>query len=190
MDTPYLDDQPKHLAGAKITLILVLVSESAFFATLVMSFMYLRANQAGFPSLQPSFSQLVLPGIITAILLFSALFAQRAIAAIRKGDQPGLRNGLWITGLLGLIFVLGQVVEYSRSGMAPDDPALGGVFFALMGFHALHVLAGMFVIALLLWRTWQGDFDAQDHVPVEVGVWFWYFVVLVWVVLFTVLYLV
>ncbi len=190
MDIPYTENPPKRLGGAKVTLLIVLASETAFFATLVMSYLYLRTTQANWPYQQVSLSRLALPALNTAVLLFSVLLAHRATAAIQQDKPTRLKLALLLTWILGLVFVLGQVLEFNHAGMAPDDLAFGGVFFALMGFHALHVLAGMFVLTLLFWRAQLGDFSGQDYDPVEVGVWFWDYVVAVWVVLFTVLYLV
>ncbi len=59
-----------------------------------------------------------------------------------------------------------------------------------MGFHAVHVIAGVIMLVLLLWRTFLGDFTARRHIAIQIGAWFWYFIVAVWVVLFSALYLV
>jgi cytochrome c oxidase subunit 3 len=190
MDLLLADNPTERPSGAKITLFLVLASETAFFATLVMAYLYLRTTQSNWPIQQLSLSRMALPGLNTLLLLISALLAGQGLTAIQQDRRAGLKRALAITFLLGLVFILGQVLEYNHAGMAPSDPAFGGVFLALMGFHALHVLAGMVVLAYLLWRAQAGDFQTQDYVPVEVGVWFWYYVVAVWAVLFTVLYLV
>jgi len=176
--------------SAKVTLAMVLASESVFFGMLVMSYLYLRNGQAGWPYLQHSLSRLIVPGLNSLVLVLSAWVVRRAQVAIQGGSTGGLNRNLWVAWLLGLLFIAGQVFEFQRSGMYPSDPAFGGVFFALMGFHALHVLAGMLVLALIGLRAWLGDFDSQDHIAVDGGSWFWYYVTAVWLVLFAVLYLV
>ena len=118
------------------------------------------------------------------------LVAWRSVRAIRRDQKTALRNGLLLTIILGLIFVAGQMYEFSHAGLRIDDQAFGGVFFTLLGFHAIHVLAGAFFLILTLMRTMLGDFSAKHHEPVELAVFFWYFVTAVWVVLFAALYLI
>jgi len=97
---------------------------------------------------------------------------------------------LLFTVILGLVFVAGQMYEFSHAGLSIDDQAFGGVFFTLLGFHAVHVLAGVVFLTLILMRAILGDFSAERYEAVELSVWFWYYVTAVWAVLFTALYLV
>ena len=92
--------------------------------------------------------------------------------------------------LLGLLFVAGQIYEFSHAGLRIDDPAFGGVFFTLMGFHAIHVLAGVVFLTLNYLRAGLGDFSAERYEVVELGTLFWYYVTAVWFVLFAALYLI
>jgi cytochrome c oxidase subunit 3 len=174
---------------ARTTLLVVLASESTLFSTLLMAYLYLRtgASQAAFTPVAGS--DVVIAAVNTGILLLSAWIAGQAAAAIRRGDRAGLVRHLLVTLALGLVFVGGQVFEFNRSGMAPNDPAFGGVYFALMGFHALHVLAGIVILAVNTVRARLGDFTARRHTAVKVGTWFWYYVTGVWVVLFVGLYI-
>jgi len=96
---------------------------------------------------------------------------------------------LLITLLLGLIFVTGQVYEFSHAGLRIDDQTFGGVFFTLMGFHAVHVLGGVVFLALNYVRARLGDFSSNRYEAVELGNLFWYYVAAIWLVLFAVLYL-
>ena len=73
--------------------------------------------------------------------------------------------------------------------MRIDDQAFGGVFFTLMGFHGLHVLAGVVFLSINLARARLGDFSPARYDAVEIGTWFWYYVAAVWIVLFAALYL-
>jgi heme/copper-type cytochrome/quinol oxidase subunit 3 len=172
----------------RLMLLLVLAAETVFFGTLVMVYLYLRAGADQPPLADRSGENLALPVINTAILLLSAGTAWWGVRAIRRGSRSGLTTSLLITLLLGLLFVAGQVAEFSRSGMQPDDAEFGGVFFTLMGFHALHVLAGVIVLIANLIRARLGDFDARHHLAVELGQWFWAYVTGVWLVLFAALY--
>jgi cytochrome c oxidase subunit 3 len=175
---------------AKVTLFFILGSESVFFGMLVSAYLFLRTSATNWPTIQHSLQRMLVPGGNTLLLLLSALTAFLGYRAIRNSDTKGLIRWLAITMLLGLVFVGGQVLEFTRNGMSPSDHAAGGVFFALMGFHALHVTAGMVVLGLVWMRARLADFNARQHLAVDMGTYFWWYVTVVWVVLFTILYLV
>ena len=177
-------------AAAQSTVLLVLGAEAALFATLVMSYLYLRTGGSNTPFTRVGSADVVIASLNTVILLASAVFVARAARAIAAGRVEGLKTDLAITLVLGSVFIIGQAVEFNHSGMRIDDLAYGGASFALISFHALHLIAGMTVLALNLARAQAGDFSAQRHVAITVGAWFWYFVVAVWVVLFCVLFIV
>lgn len=175
-------------SSGKVALLVVLASESVFFATLIVAYIAMR-GQSGWP-VEHSLRRIAFPLANTALLGLSALSASLAEARLRRGDPSGLRGWLLATLVLGGAFVLGQAAEFGHAGLQIDDQLMGGVFFTLMGFHALHVLAGMVVLTLLWVRARLGDFSALRHDPVTTGVWFWYFVCFIWLVLFAALYLV
>ena len=184
---------PAHLRRtntAKIGLFVVLGSETIFFGTLLSAYFFLRATLTSWPFGAVTFSRLLVPGANTLLLLLSALTMYLGLRAIRLNRTASLKVWLILTLATGLIFVAGQVFEFNRSGMKVSDQAFGGVFFTLMGFHAVHVIAGVIMLILLTWRAFQGDFNAHRYTAIQVGAWFWYFIVAVWVVLFISLYLV
>jgi cytochrome c oxidase subunit 3 len=174
---------------AKIALYVVLASETIFFGTLLSAYFFLRASLPIWPLGPITVTRLIGPAANTLLLLISALTMYLGLRAIRQNRPESLKAWLSLTLSIGLIFVAGQVLEFTRSGMKITDQAFGGVFFTLMGFHAVHVIAGVVMLVLLLWRTFQGDFTARRYIAIQVGAWFWYFIVAVWVVLFSALYL-
>ncbi len=176
--------------SARVALLAVLASETIFFATLLSAYFFLRQSQTSWPLAHVAFTRLLLPGFNTLVLALSALTMALALRSIQKSNPAGLKSWLTVTLLLGLLFVGLQVFEFTRSGMHADDQTFGGVFFSLMGFHALHILGGVIMLGLILARAALGDFTARRHVAVEIGSWFWYYIVGVWVVLFVALYLV
>ena len=178
------------LGTSRVTLLIVLGSETVFFGTVISAYLYLRATQTNLAFTQQMGAQLALPVANTLLLIVSALTAALAGRSIRRGNVKALSGWLLTTLVLGLVFVAGQAFDYLRSGMHPADQAFGGVFFTLMSFHALHMLAGVVVMAIALVRTRLGDFTARRHDAIDVGTGFWYYVVAVWVVLFAVLYLI
>ncbi len=175
---------------AKIALYVVLASETIFFGTLLSAYFYLRASLPSWPLGPVTLARVLVPGANTFLLLISALTMYQGLRAIRQNKAESLKAWLILTLVIGLIFVAGQVFEFNRSGMKITDQAFGGVFFTLIGFHAVHVIAGVIMLVLLLWRAFQGDFTARRHTAIQIGAWFWYFIVAVWVVLFSALYLV
>ncbi len=176
------------VSTGRIALLVTLGTESVFFLTLLVAYAALRDETSW--NVPHTFSRLAIPLVNTAILLVSAGIMWRSNNAIRQGKQIALRNGLLIAILLGLLFVAGQIYEFSHAGLHIDDQAFGGVFFTLMGFHAVHVLAGVVFLILNYLRSSLGDFSAERHEVVELGAWFWYYVTAVWLVLFGALYLV
>ena len=190
MNAGITKDRPSKEGMALTTLVVVLATETIFFGTLMVAYLYLRNGPSGWSYQANSIYRLLIPSINTGILLVSCYTAWRAPKAIEAGNIGGLRHGLGITLLLGMLFVAGQSFEFTHSGMRPDDLTVGGVFFTLMGFHALHVLAGVIFLGLNLMRTDLGDFSKENHVPVKVSAWFWYYVAAVWAALFTALYLI
>jgi cytochrome c oxidase subunit III len=172
------------------TLLLVLGAETVLFGTLVMSYLFLRSGGSGWHFTHPKTFDILIAGLNTLVLLASAFFARNGLLAITKDQVDLLKWNLLLALALGAIFVVGQVFEFNHSGMRIDDNAFGGVFFALITFHALHVLAGMTVLGLNFARTRLGDFSCEQHTAITGGTWFWYYVAAIWIVLFTVLYLV
>ncbi len=172
------------------TVLLVLGTETALFATLVMTYLFMRGGGSTLTFTRPGPLDFAIACGNTLVLLGSALVARRAHKAIAGDNVAALKKGLLLAFLLGSVFVAGQIFEFRHSGMSLRDFSFGGIFFALIGFHAAHVLAGMTVLALNLARSHAGDFTARRHIAITAGTWFWYFVVAVWLVLFTVLYIV
>jgi cytochrome c oxidase subunit 3 len=176
------------MSTGKVALFIILISESVFFATLLVAYAALR-DQNNWP-MDHSLGRLIIPLINTGILLLSAIPAGRAIINIRDQKQTALLRSMTVTLMLGLVFVAGQIYEFGHAGLHINDQAFGGVFFTLMGFHAIHVLAGEVFLVLNIMRARLGDFSSDHYGSIELGTWFWYYVTLVWLVLFAALYLI
>ena len=172
----------------KIALLVALGTESVFFITLLVAYAALR-DQVNW-DVPHTLTRLSIPLVNSGILLISAFTAWWTGKTIRKDKQSALKGGLIVTLLLGLVFIGGQIYEFNHAGLSIGDQAFGGVFFTLIGFHAIHVLAGVIFFALNLTRTYLGDFSSTQFESIELGNWFWYYVTAVWAVLFTALYLV
>ena len=176
------------LSTGKVALFIILTSESVFFATLLVAYAALRDQNSWL--IDHSLARLTIPLINTAILLLSVIPAWYAVVNIRNENQSVLLISLIATFMLGLVFVAGQVYEFNHAGFHINDQAFGGVFFTLMGFHALHVIAGEVFLVINIIRTRLGDFSSSAYSPVEISTWFWYYVTVVWLVLFIALYII
>ncbi|MEP7287876.1 MAG: cytochrome c oxidase subunit 3 [Chloroflexota bacterium] len=175
---------------ARSTLIVVFLAETAFFGTLLMAYLYMRTGPSEVMFKPIAAWDRLFAGINTAVLLLSAWTTHQSSVDIQQGRKDRLTTNLLISVALGILFIFGQLFEFSHAHMAVNDAFFGGIFFALMGFHALHVVAGILILALNYRRARLGDFTASHYVAVQVGTWFWYYVTVIWCVLFVALYLV
>jgi heme/copper-type cytochrome/quinol oxidase subunit 3 len=117
----------------------------------------------------------------------------QALSAIRRGSRAGLMRYLALTIVLGAAFLAGQGYEFAtlfREGVTLRSSVFGSSFFTLTGFHGMHVLIGILWAASTLLQAVRGRYSAQDYIGVEVFGLYWHFVDIVWIVLFTIIYLV
>ena len=173
-------------------------SESIFFGTLIANFFRWRGSSEG--GLGPEDLDINLTGAGAFVLLMSSLTMVLALAAIRSGRMDRYR--LWIasTAALGIVFIGLQTFEFTSfglEGLGMGSSLFGGAFFALTGFHGLHVLIGVIWFAFLLifrvgrYNSQGGPVAIDDHsvISVEICGLYWHFVDLVWVFIFTLIYL-
>jgi cytochrome c oxidase subunit 3 len=175
-----------------VGMLLFLSSEVMFFGGLFATYFSARASFAGAwgpPPDAPELEILPVPLPITLILLTSSLTMHWAVRAIARGDSGRLRLWLVVTLGLGLVFLAGQVYDYTTLGFGISDGVYGTVFYTLTGFHGAHVFGGVVGLSILTARAGQGQFSARNHVAVEAVSYYWHFVDVVWVALFTTLYL-
>jgi cytochrome c oxidase subunit 3 len=170
------------LRSNRLGLWLFFVSEAFMFAGLFVSRFYLWGNT------RPDLDQ-ILGLIITAILLLSSFFMNRAEMAIAHDDRPEFLRSLLITAGLGLAFLVG-VVGFEWTGhIRPTDGAFGAVLYGMTGMHALHVVSGV-VFILIVWNKGRkGEFSAEQHWGVEACAIWWHYVDLIWVFFYPALYL-
>ena len=129
-------------------------------------------------------------GINTAILLSSSLTIHWALVSIKNGNRFGLRAGMLTTFLLGLTFLTVQINEYVHIGFAPHDAAQGTIFYALTGLHGAHVLIGLLMLLMVTIRAFRGHYSAEHHMGMEVPRIYWHFVDVMWVVVYTTVYVI
>jgi cytochrome c oxidase subunit 3 len=175
-----------------VGMLLFLSSEVMFFGGLFATYFSARASFAdawGPPAGAEPLEILPIALPITLILLSSSLTMHWAVRAIRRGDSGSLRLWLVVTLGLGILFLSGQAYDYTVLGFGISDGVYGTVFYTLTGFHGAHVFGGVVGLSILTARAGQGQFSARNHVAVEAVSYYWHFVDVVWVALFTTLYL-
>jgi len=124
----------------------------------------------------------------TVVLLVSSLTMHLAVRALRRDDRRALVRRLVATTLLGLVFLVGQGVEFNRlGGWQPAGSLSRTLFDVLAGMHGLHVTAGLVLLGVVLARARLGQFSARRHLAVSAAEIYWHFVTAVWLVLFAVL---
>ena len=169
-----------------------LSSELMFFAALFAMYFSIRAADYGLwkehtPALHVAYA---LP--FTLILVSSSVTCQFGVFAAERGDVYGLRRWFTLTFILGLIFVLGQANEYRmlvHESIKINGDGYGSVFYLTTGFHGLHVIGGLVAFIFLMIRTTLSRFTPAQATSAIVVSYYWHFVDIVWIALFSMIYL-
>jgi heme/copper-type cytochrome/quinol oxidase subunit 3 len=175
----------------RLGMYLFLLSEVVFFSVLIMAYIYYRGGAGQGPSAANSL-QPATAGIFTLCLLASSGTLWLAERSIARQNQTGVRLWLVATGLLGAVFLIGQAREYIHliaDNVTIDRNLFGTTFFTLTGFHGLHVFSGLVALTILAGMAMAGHFRGPHSVAVETVGLYWHFVDVVWVVIFTIIYL-
>ncbi len=185
-DTQRNTGMPTPMVG----MLLFIASEVMFFGGLFAAYFNSRATHAGEwgPPGGHELEAWPLAAILTILLVTSSFTMQLGVAAIRRGDQRKLRMWVGLTLVLGVLFLMGQLYDYSQLGFGLGDGIFSTTFYTLTGFHGAHVFGGAIGMTILFARATQGQFSARNHVAVEAISMYWHFVDVVWIALFFTLY--
>ncbi|GAB4225838.1 MAG: cytochrome c oxidase subunit 3 [Methyloligellaceae bacterium] len=129
-----------------------------------------------------------LPLVNTLVLLTSGTTITWAHHALLKDDRRGVVWGLVLTIILGILFTALQAYEYAHAGFQFSGHIYGSVFFMATGFHGFHVIVGTIFLIVTLFRVLAGHFTPQQHFGFEAAAWYWHFVDVVWLFLFSCIY--
>ncbi len=169
-----------------------LASEAALFSTLIVVYLtFLKTDQSG-----PTPAVLSLPLVIgtTICLLSSSVTVHLAEKSLRSGSRSAFLRWWSATIVLGIIFLAGTAYEWNtlivKYGLTISRNLFGTTYYTLVGFHALHLSVGVIVMLILLGLVLSNRVAGSKRVGVELVSWYWHFVDGVWVVVFTVVYLV
>jgi cytochrome c oxidase subunit 3 len=177
---------------ALVGMLLFIASEIMFFGGLFATYFNARASVgpgAWGPPEGAHELDLPLAAVLTAILVASSFTMQFGVWAIRRGDSGKLKLWTGITLALGVLFLAGQLYDYSQLGFGISDGVFGTTFYTLTGFHGAHVFGGAVGLTIVLARAMRGQFSARNHVAVEAVSMYWHFVDVVWIGVFTTIYL-
>jgi cytochrome c oxidase subunit 3 len=129
-----------------------------------------------------------LPLLNTLILLCSGTTVTWAHHSLIHGDRQGLKQGLWATIALGVLFSFIQAYEYAVAPFAFGGNTYSSAFYMATGFHGFHVIVGTIFLAVCLYRVYLGHFTPRQHFGFEAAAWYWHFVDVVWLFLFIAVY--
>lgn len=129
-----------------------------------------------------------LPLVNTLILLTSGTTITWAHHALLNDDRGGLIGGLVLTVLLGILFTACQAYEYGHAAFSFSGHIYGATFFMATGFHGFHVIVGTLFLTVILFRALAGHFTPKQHFGFEAAAWYWHFVDVVWLFLFSSIY--
>ena len=180
------------ISNEKLAMWAFLGSECLLFGALISTYFLYRGRSITGPTPEDVYD-IPYTSVSSFVLLMSSLTMVLALAAIQRGDYRRLRVWLLATALLGASFIAGQVYEFTtfiREGLTIETNLFGSSFFVLTGFHGVHVTLGI-VMLLSLWNlSIRGKLTQDRSEVVEIAGLYWHFVDVVWIVIFTVVYLI
>lgn len=180
------------LDNRKLLMWLFLASECLLFGSLIGAYLLYRGQSVVGPYPEDLFD-IPFTSVSAFVLLMSSVTMVLALAAIQRGDQRGLRIWLLSTALLGLLFLSGQAfefTEFNREGLSLSSNLFGTTFFVLTGFHGAHVTVGVLILLSLLVMAFRGRLTQTQSLNIELAGLYWHFVDVVWIVIFTLVYLI
>jgi cytochrome c oxidase subunit III len=180
--------QSSRVNAPTLGMLLFIISEIMIFGAFFTAYFFIRiVTHDPWPAHGTKLPEAV-AGVNTAILLSSSLTIHWATVSVRRGNRFGLKAGMVATFLLGLTFLFVQINEYVHLGFGPYYSAQSSVFYALTGLHGVHVFIGLTLLLMVTIRSFRGHYSAEHHRGMEVPAIYWHFVDLMWVVVYTTVY--
>jgi cytochrome c oxidase subunit 3 len=192
--------RPSHVPASRpdttaVGTIVWLSSELMFFAALFAMYFTIRSVSPELWATEPKLLNIPFSTVNTTVLVLSSVTCQMGVFAAEKGDVIRLRMWFMITFVMGAFFIGGQIYEYSTlvqdDGLTLSSNAYGSVFYLTTGFHGLHVTGGLLAFLVVLGRTYTAKRFTHGHATSAIVVsYYWHFVDIVWIGLFTTIYLI
>ncbi len=177
----------------KLAMWVFLSSECLFFGAFISTYLLYRGRSPANTPQPSDVYNIPFTSVTSFILLMSSLTMVLALAAIQRGDHRRFRVWLAATALFGMVFIAGQIYEFTefyREGLALKTSVFGSSFFVLTGLHGAHVTAGIVWLLSLWGLSMQNKIHVQHSEKIEIAGLYWHFVDIVWIVIFTVVYLI
>jgi heme/copper-type cytochrome/quinol oxidase subunit 3 len=171
---------------------LFLASDCLFFGSFIAAYVLYRGRSIVGPYPEDLFD-IPFTSVSAFVLLMSSVSMVLALAAIQKGNVRGMQIWLLTTAALGTLFVAGQAYEFTEfyhEGLHLDTNLFGTTFYVLTGFHGAHVTIGILILLSLFMYSLRGGIQQKDSLNIELAGLYWHFVDIVWIVIFTLIYLV
>jgi cytochrome c oxidase subunit 3 len=171
-------------------MLLFIISEVMVFGAFFTAYFFIRVVQGDhwFPVDGKELPK-VIAGFNTAILVSSSFTMHWALEGAKRGNRFALQAGILTTFLLGATFLFIQINEYVHIGFSPQDSAQGTIFYGLTGLHGAHVFIGLTLLLMVTIRAFRGHFSSAEHHGVEVPGIYWHFVDIMWLVVYTTVYI-
>ena len=180
------------LSNNKLLMWVFLGSECLLFGGLISTYLIYRSRFADGPAPGDIFD-IPFTSVSSFVLLMSSLTLVLSLSALQRGDYRNNRLWLLTTALLGALFIGGQVYEFTtflREGLGYTTSPFSSAFFTLTGFHGVHVSIGIVMLMSLYVSSMRGNLRRESAETVEIVGLYWHFVDVVWIFIFTVIYLV
>ena len=179
--------------NVKLAMWVFLSSECIFFGAFISTYLLYRGRSPANTPQPSDVYNIPFTSVTSFMLLMSSLTMVLALAAIQRGDHRRFRIWTMSTALFGAIFIAGQIYEFTefyREGLALKTSVFGSSFFVLTGIHGAHVTVGIIWLLTLWGMSMQNRLGVQHSEKIEVAGLYWHFVDIVWIVIFTIVYLI
>jgi heme/copper-type cytochrome/quinol oxidase subunit 3 len=180
------------LDNRKLLMWLFLGSDCLFFGSLISAYLLYRDRSVVGP--YPSdLYDIPFTSVSSFVLLMSSFSMVMALNALNRGNLRNMRIWVLCTAFLGVLFLGGQAFEFTefyREGLTLRTNLFGTTFFVLTGFHGAHVSVGVLILMSLWAASFRGKVTSDDPLPLEIAGLYWHFVDIVWIIIFTLVYLV
>jgi heme/copper-type cytochrome/quinol oxidase subunit 3 len=180
------------ISNKKLLMWLFLASDCLFFGSFIAAYLLYRDRSLVGPYPEELFD-IPFTSVSAFVLLMSSVTMVLALAAIQRGNVRGMQIWLLTTALLGALFIAGQAYEFTHfyhEGLHLDTNLFGTTFYVLTGFHGAHVTIGILILLSLFVYSLRGGIQKKDSENIELAGLYWHFVDIVWIVIFTLIYLV
>ena len=179
------------IAPSIVGIFLFIGSEIMLFGSFFTVYFFDRVVNNTHPWPPEPFERPVFVAAVNTLILVTSSFTMHwATVSVKRGNRAGLQAGMVLTFLLGLTFLLTQVIEYHRIGFNTHDTSFAATFCGLTGLHGCHVFVGLTILLFMTIRAFRGHFSPEHHHGVEIGGIYWHFVDVMWILVYLTVYIV